>query len=380
MKILHIAESIRGGCGTYLNEIVPLQVKALGADRVRVLAPRQHLDQLPDIDPALVWSFERPSRARGLPGLARATHRALHAWRPDLVHAHSTFAGAVSRLIGGGPSRAAIVYCPHGWVFDVTASAPARKLLMAVERRLAGRCARIVAISEAERQQALAAGIDADKLVVVANGVRDRQATRLAAWAMHAAATDERRLKLLFVGRLDRQKGIDILLDAVRDLGAHCSVHIIGAQVLAGAGLPNAATAAHVEWLGWCSPSSVAQQLQACDVAVMPSRWEGFGLVAIEAMRAGKAVVASAVGGLREIVRDGETGRLVPAGDAAALREALLAHSQADFARMGQAGRERYLANYTRERTHERLLALYHDVLAPAHAAIARPTHVQVEP
>lgn len=363
MKILHIAESIRGGCGTYLNEIVPLQVRALGADNVRVLVPRQHLDQLVDIDPALVWHFERPSRARGLPRLGLATRRVLQRWQPDLVHTHSTFAGAVTRLIGGGVGDAPIVYCPHGWVFDVMRSPRARAMSMAAERWMAPRSARIVAISQAERLQGLAAGIAEQRMVVVPNGVRDRIAAEPASWGEDALPAVGTRLKVLFVGRLDRQKGIDILIDAVRSLGDRLSVHVVGAQVLAGAGSTDQPLPPHIEMLGWQAPDDVARQVQACDLVVMPSRWEGFGLVAVEAMRAGKAVFAAAVGGLREIVVDGVTGRLFAPGDAMALQGVLLAHDRIDLVRMGAAGRARYLANYTSERTHDGLMLLYKDVL-----------------
>jgi glycosyltransferase involved in cell wall biosynthesis len=99
--------------------------------------------------------------------------------------------------------------------------------------------------------------------------------------------------------------------------------------------------------------------MAACDVVVMPSRWEGFGLVAIEAMRLAKPVVASGVGGLREIIVEGVTGRLVPAEDPVALREALLADSAQRRAQMGSDGRRRFLERYCIDRTHAQLLRLY---------------------
>lgn len=358
MKVLHVAETIRGGCGTYLNEIVPLQIARLGAEQVRCLVPAQHLAQLAQVPGERVCTFDRPSRRAGLWHLAAATDSAVRRWQPDLVHAHSTFAGAVVRLLSCVRPMPPVVYCPHGWVFDVAHGAAAGALVRAAERLLSHRARRIVAISEAERLAGERAGIRADKLVVVANGIGAACPAQRAPW--HDA-----RLKVLFVGRLDRQKGVDVLLEAVRCLGSQVSVRIVGEAVLSGAADPAAANRlSHVEFLGWQDPAAVAAQLNACDVVVMPSRWEGFGLVAVEAMRAGKPVIASAIGGLPEIVVDGVTGWLVRPDDAAALAAALAACDENVRARMGRAGRQRFLARFTSDRTSERLLQVYAEALA----------------
>jgi glycosyltransferase involved in cell wall biosynthesis len=113
-------------------------------------------------------------------------------------------------------------------------------------------------------------------------------------------------------------------------------------------------------------------------VQVVPSLWaEPFGMVAIEAMMRGTAVLASRGGGLAEIVRDGETGRLLPPGDVAAWSSALLAllQSPALAEQYGAAGRERALQEYTLDHQLDWLLALYHTLLAgaPALAEPARP-------
>lgn len=357
MKVLHVAESIKGGCGTYLNEIVPLQVAALGAHRVRCLVPWEHAAQLPRVDAALVHGFARPARAAGLPKLLLALDRLVRHWQPDLIHAHSTFAGALARALSVPRRLPPIVYCPHGWVFDVEQPGPVRWATEWAERLMARRSSRIVAISEAERRRGLAAGIAAERLVVVPNGIDARTPAQCAQWP-------GQRLRVLFVGRLDRQKGVDLLIAAAQGLHERLSVRVVGEAVLTG---ERPATpggdGGPVEFLGWRDAAGVAAQLNACDVVVMPSRWEGFGLVAVEAMRAGKAVWASAVGGLREVVADGVTGRLFPAGDVAALRALLSSADRAELQRMGAAGRERFLALYTSDRTHAALLRLYAQVL-----------------
>ena len=94
-------------------------------------------------------------------------------------------------------------------------------------------------------------------------------------------------------------------------------------------------------------------------MVVVPSRWEGFGLAAAEAMRAGKPVIASDVGGLCELVDDGVTGRLVRSDSAEALRTALLMDDGQALRVLGENGRRRYLARFTATEMNETLLGIY---------------------
>ena len=118
----------------------------------------------------------------------------------------------------------------------------------------------------------------------------------------------------------------------------------------------------NVELLGWKSPEEIAGFMNACDVVVMPSRWEGFGLVAVEAMRARKPVIASAVGGLRSIVRHGQTGFLVPAGDSDALAQTIVARDRAGWREMGLAGYMRFLSRYQSDRMNGDIVDLYDQI------------------
>ena len=120
-------------------------------------------------------------------------------------------------------------------------------------------------------------------------------------------------------------------------------------------------TLPHVTFLGWMSQDQVAAQMAACDVVVMPSRWEGFGLVAIEAMRAAKPVFASEVGGLTEIITP-ETGLLFPVGDHKRLQQLLLNASDDLLREMGRQGRQRFVERYLIDRTSEGLLSIYGDL------------------
>ncbi len=108
--------------------------------------------------------------------------------------------------------------------------------------------------------------------------------------------------------------------------------------------------AARVHVLG--PRKDVPALMHAMDVFAMPSIWEGFGLVLLEAMAAGRPIVASRVATIPEVVVDGLTGLLVPPGDPLALAEALaeLANQPELAARLGQAGRERVRRQFSLEK------------------------------
>jgi glycosyltransferase involved in cell wall biosynthesis len=101
--------------------------------------------------------------------------------------------------------------------------------------------------------------------------------------------------------------------------------------------------------------------LAGCDVFCLPSRAEGLPMVVLEAMMQARPVVATPAGGTAELVADGETGLLVPVGDAGALAAALrtLLDDPGRARRLGEAGRARVLAEFSADRAAERILGLY---------------------
>jgi len=178
--------------------------------------------------------------------------------------------------------------------------------------------------------------------------------------------------RLAIVGRLIPIKGHDVLLRALaaaRERVPGLELEIAGEGPLepelratvARLGLDDVVT-----FLGRVAP--IGPVLERAEAVVVPSFGEGFGLVALEAMERGRPVVASAVGGLSEIVDDPRTGLLVPSGDVAALADALveLAGDPARAAARGAAGRARALAEFSQERCTDRIEALYEAALAAA--------------
>lgn len=125
----------------------------------------------------------------------------------------------------------------------------------------------------------------------------------------------------LFVGVLERYKAVDVLAEAWRDVAARvpgATLRLVGSGTLAAPEGPG------IEWKPRLSTEEVAAALDGATLLVLPSRSEGMGRVIVEAFCRGRAVIGSRVGGIPDLVTDGETGLLVPPGDAGALADALV--------------------------------------------------------
>ncbi len=171
--------------------------------------------------------------------------------------------------------------------------------------------------------------------------------------------------RLLCVGRLIPIKGHIVLLrafaQAKRDV-PELELDVAGRGPLEPALRALArelGVAESVRFLGYVAP--IQQAIENSAIVVVPSMGEGFGMVALEAMERARPVIAAAIGGLGELVRDGETGLLVEPGEAEPLARAIveLARELDRAARMGQAGRRRALAEFLEERCTDRTEILY---------------------
>jgi glycosyltransferase involved in cell wall biosynthesis len=158
---------------------------------------------------------------------------------------------------------------------------------------------------------------------------------------------------LLYVGRLSEEKGVRELAEAARGL----PLVVVGDGPLRHL-LPQAA--------GFVPPDRLGAYYERASVVVVPSRREGYGMVAREAMAHGRPVVATAVGGLRDAVEDGVTGLLVPPGDTAALRVALerLLGDRGLRERLGPAARAATRERIGVEATTTAVLAVYREAAA----------------
>jgi glycosyltransferase involved in cell wall biosynthesis len=291
----------------------------------------------------------------------REIRAALQAFRPDLVAAHSSKAGILGRVAGrtlGVP----VVLTAHGWSFTPGIPPLNAAVYRRIERLAGPLAARIITVSEFDRQLALAAGIASpDRVVTVYNGMPDISRALRA----DPGATP---VRLVMVARFGTQKDHGTLLQALAGLQDRAwELDLIGEGPLRGeteALVARLGLADRVRFRG--QRMDVDQLLARAQVSLLVTNWEGFPLSILEAMRAGLPVVASAVGGVTESVHDGETGYLVPRGDVAVLRDRLgrLLDSAELRRRLGAAGRARFEQDFTLEQTVARTLAVYRGVLA----------------
>ncbi|HWI52009.1 MAG TPA: glycosyltransferase family 4 protein [Symbiobacteriaceae bacterium] len=278
----------------------------------------------------------------------------MRTWRPQVVHTHGSLAGRVAAALAG----ARIVYTKHGLAVAEE---------QAIQIRGAGRFAkkaavtlfadRIVAVSEAVKRALVAQGADPGRVVVIAGGVD------LSAFSGQAPLVPG---VLCALGRLQTEKGFDVLLKALVELKGESRL-LIGGEGLLAQELPRLATELGirnaVDFQGFIS--DVPGFLSHAGIFVLSSRSEGLGLVVVEAMAAGRPVVATRVGGVPEVVVDGETGLLVPPEDPGALAGAirrLLADPDL-AARMGEAGRRRAQEFFSAGRMADLTVALYEELM-----------------
>ena len=355
IQVLHCAETIKGGVATYLRELLPLQVKTFGLDAIAVIIPMTQRAELPCIPGVKILSYnDKKNRILNALSIAKLTIGFLRDNPTKIVHIHSTFAGATLRpLIWTLFRNLKVVYCPHGWAWDRPMVYWKQYLTIGIERALSVFCKRIVCISQHEKKTALAVGINENKLSVVLNGLDNAPTENIP----DNITWPKGEKKLLFIGRFDKQKGVDIFCDALRFLDHRASGLLVGDYVL---GDSNELTLpSNCLKLGWLSSEKLQSIYASADALIVPSRWEGFGLVATEAMRAGLPVIASNVGGLSEVIEDKVTGVLIPPNDVQSLVDAVNCLDLHSLKKMGASGKNRFDNHFTIERVHNEILELY---------------------
>ncbi len=360
---------VYGGAGVHVEYLaraiaglVDLTVHCQGADRPGAIAhrPWEHLSAA---NPALqVISADL--------AMAAATADA------DLVHSHTWYtslAGHLSGLLHAIPH----VLTAHSleplrpWKAEQLGGGYA--VSSWCERTAIESAAAVIAVSRGMRADILMTypNVPPDRVHVIHNGIDAVQyAPDHGRAALDRYGIEPSQPSVVFVGRVTRQKGLQVLLRAARHLAPRAQLVLCAGQ----ADTPELqaevsaladhlrATRSGVIWIpAMLARTEVIQILSGATVFVCPSLYEPLGIVNLEAMACGTAVVASAVGGIPEVVEDGVTGLLVPPDDEAALVQAInmLIEDPARAAEFGARGRTRAVAEFSWDAIAAQTVRLY---------------------
>ena len=363
---------VYGGAGVHVDYLarelagrVDLTVHCQGGDRPHAVA-HQPWDRLAGANQALQIMSADLSMTAAVAGA-------------DLVHSHTWYANLAGHL-------AALLYgVPH--VMTVHSLEPLRPwkaeqlgggyaLSSWCEKVAVESAAAVIAVSAGMRADVLAAypAVRPERIHVIRNGIDAREyAPDPETHVLERFGVDPYRPTVIFVGRITRQKGLPVLLRAAASL-------VPEAQLVLCAGQPDTAelaaevtglvtslqaTRSGVIWIPEMLPKrEIIQLLSHATTFAIPSLYEPLGIVNLEAMACRTAVVGSRVGGIPEVVADGDTGLLVPVDDPAELAAALnsLLADPDRAAAMGAAGRKRALAEFSWDAIAAQTAALYTDL------------------
>lgn len=317
-------------------------------------------------------------------GMVRAGLALLRDWRPDVVHAHDWLVThpAVALAEHAGVPLVATVHATEAGRHSGWLSQPLNQQIHSVEWWLANRADALITCSAAMRAE-VSHLFEVPPATVIHNGIEPRgwrvsPAAVRAARARHAPSGEP---LVLYFGRLEWEKGVHDLLGALPRIRRSFP----GARlVVAGQGRQASALVTQarklrvrrsVDFVGHLPDRELVACLAAADVVVLPSRYEPFGIVALEAAAAGAPLVASTAGGLAEVVVDGETGLAVTPGDvagiAAAVRQVL--SDPAAAARRARTARARLAKEFDWRRIAEQTVAVYESAEVGEHPPLGRP-------
>ncbi|MBA5763775.1 glycosyltransferase family 4 protein [Vibrio sp. 404] len=300
MKILNVAETTQGGIETFFeslsrSQFVENHFLAFGYHRTELVLN------------------DKGFRPFNVLFLLWVLYFKLDTKQYQVIFLHSTFAGLLRPFLWPLAKwrNIKLVYCSHGWAFDIHYDSLWKErvyktVYIIVEKILALFCDKIYCISLHEYRSAINIGMSASKVALVWNGVKGSERVT------DLVRNDDETTRILFVGRLDKQKGLDRFVDTLKNTEQWLSpieLSVIGEPVRNDC--PELTTLLNepidkvtIHQLGWVKNTELDSHIQQADFVVVPSLWEGFGLIVAEAFRNGTPVLASNAGSLVDMVTD----------------------------------------------------------------------------
>lgn len=308
--------------------------------------------------------------------------------RPDIVHTHTSKAGVLGRFAARKAGVERIVHSTHGLIYDPGANIPGVKgwltgLFLRLDQAAGAFTDVLITLSEQETGDAIRLQLGSpSKIHAISNGIP------LKAFAAIERDPDSWKvphLRLGIAGRLNKEKGHGMLLRSFKSLADQFSglfLKVAGDGPLRETLKQQAADlgiADRVLFLGY--QKDMVEFLEGVDVFVLSSHYEGFGLVLVEAMGAGLPVVATDVGGVREVMIDGQTGLVVPSDQEDQLAmgiEYFINHPHLAY-EYGQKGRVHAMERFSTQQMVRRHLDLYRQNDATEGESVVPSDHVTID-
>lgn len=344
----HVIDLVKGFCTDYEVHLATSSEGPL-TEAVKNLSVSVHLL------PSLTRSINLFNDFQAL----RDTQALIRKIQPNLIHAHSSKAGLIGR-ISGSLCKVPAVFTAHGWGFAPRTPVFRRIIALVSEKLSASLAEKLICVAESDCQLAMQYGVaNRSKLVTVRYGISNS--------AVPLANPLIQPPRLIMVARFNEQKDQTTLIKALSRLKTN-DIHLdfvgSGPSMESCRDLAESLEVADkISFLG--DRRDVADLLARSQIFVLSTHYEGLPISILEAMRSGLPVVATSVSGIPEEVIHGETGLLVPPGDEQALASALetLIDSPELRQRMGEAGRQKFLQEFTIERMISQIESVYKQIL-----------------
>lgn len=348
MKILHVVEAWKGGISGYVQALIKDQIEK--GYSVYLLADNKQLNQeLENLSQVKIIEYFASRNPFKLFKVASDIRKKANVISPDVIHCHSTFPGFYVRLL---KQYCRVIYTPHGWSFfknDI--SRITRFIYKLIELLLSFRCNKIICMSLEENNAARSLGISPERLALIYTGIPELELKN----KEKAIFDNGEPIRVGFFGRFDYQKGFDLIENIIPLLNKNLEFHLFGGAVR------NSEIEIDKRFIchGWVEHSKMHDSISSVDVVVIPSRWEGFALVPLETMRAGKAIIVSNYSSLPEVVIHGFNGVVLSDYSTKGLASVINGLSKEECIRMGDNGLRVYQQAFTFESFAKKVEKIY---------------------
>jgi len=358
MRILHISECIKGGVGTYLNELYNNKHSNFNYHLFIPENEVQYISQKIKKNNDFT-TFKREKRNLSfLIFFFIFIRNNIKKINPDIIHLHSSFAGFIVRFYYIFKfKQPKMIYCPHGWSFLMDTNIIKRKIFFWIELFLSIKTDFIINISDYEYNQSTYLGISKKKSIIIKNGINKK----LNDSDSKVLFYHNNKINFLFVGRNNQAKGFKELYHYFNNKTDYI-LHVVGNFIHDNN--TKYKNSENIFFYGWIDNENIHNYYIQSDYVIIPSRWEAFGLVGIEAMKYSKPLIVSNRGALKELIKEGVNGYIFDFDNFNnSLNTIIMKLNSTDVKKLGENSFIRFNEKYSIEKTIERINKLYNSLI-----------------